>query len=228
MPDYKMLTKDALIRELELKEDLLRHDDNNATRIAHDLQVHQIELEIQNRELRDKQQELETARDMYATLYDFAPVGFLTLDAEGIVRGCNLTATGLLQQTRSEILKKPFIAFLSRNLKEKDTSDITNFYNTLHNTLESRQTQNIELQLELKDICFDVELVMAVSSEHGADEVLVTLMDITERKKQERKLKHKMHELDQMNIAMIDREMRMIELKAENAKFKLMIGDIDS
>ena len=60
-------------------------------RILHELEVHQIELEMQNDELRQARDEVDTALEKYTDLYDFAPVGYFTLDRDGIIRGVNLT-----------------------------------------------------------------------------------------------------------------------------------------
>lgn len=54
-------------------------------RLFHELQVHQIELEMQNAELRQARCELESALERYADIYDFAPVAYLTLDREGTI-----------------------------------------------------------------------------------------------------------------------------------------------
>ena len=56
---------------------------DEATRLIHELRVHQIELEMQNEELRLSEARLEESRSRYADLYDFAPVGYLTLDDGG-------------------------------------------------------------------------------------------------------------------------------------------------
>ncbi|TAN80076.1 MAG: PAS domain S-box protein, partial [Gallionella sp.] len=74
----------------------------------HELQVQRTELEMQNRELREAQQTLEETRDRYATLYDFAPVGYLTMDETGRVLEINLTGAAMLGLERANIVGKPF------------------------------------------------------------------------------------------------------------------------
>jgi len=87
----------------------LRQEQLDATdirRVVQDLQVHKIELELQNRELRFAQQALQESRDRYADLYDFAPVAYATLGRHGLVTEMNLTAAQLLgvEQERTQAL----------------------------------------------------------------------------------------------------------------------------
>lgn len=91
-----------------------RLDDELQSKAAllHELQVHQIEMEMQNRQLKESQQQLEETRDRYADLYDYAPVGYLTLDESGSVLEINLTGAGMLGLERSKIVGKSFINFL--------------------------------------------------------------------------------------------------------------------
>ncbi len=83
-----------------------------AVRLIYELRVHQIELEMQNEELRLSQTLLEVSRSKYADLYDFAPVGYLTLDRAGHVLEANLTATTLLEVERGKLVKRLFPHFL--------------------------------------------------------------------------------------------------------------------
>ena len=80
--------------------------------IVHELRVHQIELEMQNEELRRAQLELEEQRAKYFELFDLAPVGYLTISGEGIVCDANLTAARLLGVERQELVGRPFSAFI--------------------------------------------------------------------------------------------------------------------
>jgi PAS domain S-box-containing protein len=92
-------------------EDLLRRtrDDvknlppQDAMELVHELQVYQIELSMQNDELRRAQEDLEISRQKYYDLYDFAPVGYITLDKEGIIHEANLMAGTLLGCSRTEL-----------------------------------------------------------------------------------------------------------------------------
>jgi PAS domain S-box-containing protein len=86
--------------------------------LVHELQVYQIELEIQNEELRRAQQELENSRDRFIDLYDFAPVGYVTLSEKGLILEANLTIAAMLGITRSELIKQPFSRFITREDQE--------------------------------------------------------------------------------------------------------------
>ena len=77
-----------------------------------ELQVHQVELEMQNEALRQAQIALEESRDRYVDLYEFAPVGYLTLGAEGMVEGINLTGATLLGWERKKLLQRSFTSLV--------------------------------------------------------------------------------------------------------------------
>lgn len=81
--------------------------------LVHELQVHQIELEMQNQSLRQSQLELEQSRDRYQALYEFSPVGFLTLTRTGLISEMNLTACALLGKARSKLLQRPFASLVT-------------------------------------------------------------------------------------------------------------------
>ncbi len=80
--------------------------------LVHELEVHQIELEMQNEELVQTQVDLERSRDRYIDLYDFAPVGYLTLSEKGIILEANLTATNLLGTERKKLVRQRLSSFV--------------------------------------------------------------------------------------------------------------------
>ena len=82
-------------------------------RLLHELQVHQIELELQNEELRQARDELDASLDRYTALYENAPVGYLTLDREGTIRAVNLTGATLLGVVRAALVGTAFRRFLA-------------------------------------------------------------------------------------------------------------------
>ncbi|HZV03185.1 MAG TPA: PAS domain S-box protein [Planctomycetota bacterium] len=85
----------------------MSHDENE--RLVHDLEKHRVELELQNRQLREQQVELETSRARWADLFDFMPVACFTLDRRGTICEVNANAELLLEKTRSALVGKPFV-----------------------------------------------------------------------------------------------------------------------
>src|SRR5579862_7629248 len=83
-----------------------------ALTLLHELQVHQVELDLQDEELRRSRSELEAALARQVQLYDFAPVGYLTVDRATALQGLNLTAAGMLGSERDQLLGRTVDAFL--------------------------------------------------------------------------------------------------------------------
>ncbi len=155
-------------------------------RVIHELQVHQIELEMQNEELRHAQEELENSRTKYADLYDFAPIGYLTFDENGLIFEANLTAAEQLGIERSFLIKKPFSGFI-----HKDDQDI--FYMHRQEVLKSSTRHTCELRIKRKDGSeFYAQIVSSTLLGHY-NRIRTAVINITERRKAEEALKEKQH-----------------------------------
>ncbi len=113
-------------------------------RLVHELGTYQIELEMQNEELRRAQTELETFRNRYADLYDFATVSYFTFDKNGLILEANLTGAGLLGIERRHLIKKPFSIFIG-----KDYQDL--FYLHCKKVFDASDRQTCEIKLKKKD-----------------------------------------------------------------------------
>ena len=154
---------------------------DDAQLLIHELQVHQIELEMQNEELRKTQQELEESRSRYSDLYDFAPVGYFTFDQKGLIHDVNLTGATLLGVERSTLIKKRFPFFIAPEHKYP-------FYQHCQQVIKTGTQQTCEIVLVRKDGArFFAQLestaVKEPSGNPGHCRTVVT--DITERKQSE-------------------------------------------
>jgi len=146
----------------------------------HELRVHQIELEMQNEELRRVQEELEVSRARYFDLYDMAPVGYLTLSEQGLILEANLTAAKLLGVARGALVKLPLSRFIL-----PDDQDI--HYLHRKQLLETGAPQVWELRLLKKDSGpFWARVQAAIARDaDGAAICRVVVSDIGERKRAE-------------------------------------------
>ncbi|HYK91977.1 MAG TPA: ATP-binding protein [Acidobacteriota bacterium] len=147
--------------------------------LIHELQVHQIELEMQNDELRKAQAAVEESRSRYARLYDFAPVGYITLDPHGLIVEANLTAASLLMVERKHLLKRHFYSFVAPEDRE-------HFLEHRRLAGQSPEKQSCELRLVRKDSTrFHalMESVSVLSPLTNKIELQSSISDITELRK---------------------------------------------
>jgi PAS domain S-box-containing protein len=161
------------------KDELSEVSSEKMAAIVHELQVHQTELKMQNEELRRSQGDLETARDRYSHLYDFAPVGYLTVSEEGIITEANLTIASLLGIERSALVGKPFSRFILRE-------DQGIFYEQRQQLLATETPQFRELRLIQKDGHeFYARLDCTVIKTEGDDlrQIRAAVSDISAHKK---------------------------------------------
>jgi PAS domain S-box-containing protein len=153
-------------------------------KLIHELQVHQIELEMQNEELKRARGETDEILAKYTDLYDFAPIGYLTFDEKAFILELNLTAAQLLGVERSLLFNRPFSSFIQREFQDR-------FYFHLQEVLESPVKQTCELVLNRKNNdSFNVQLVSIAIQTKGRRLVRSVITDITSRKQEEKTIHH--------------------------------------
>lgn len=180
--DSNVLRKKAKARFKENFIELtLPKSDEELRRMVEELKIHQIELEMMNEELEHSRDELEKLLHQYSELYDFAPIGYLTLNKEGKIVNANLKVSTLLKIDRSKLLKLHFIQFVSDN-----------YYNEFNNFLKKLFEEKIKSNLELVIINGNKQLInVRIDATYNKDSQLckISLIDITEQKETEKKFK---------------------------------------
>jgi len=151
-------------------------------RLIHELEVHQIELEMQNEELARSRVEVDALLRQYTDLYDFAPVGYFTLARDGAIHRVNLAGANLLGVERGKLIKRRFGVFVSAQSRPA-------FNAFLEKLLEGQGKETCELAI-LKNGNMPTEIrIEAVCFEDGQESRAV-MVDITERKQADEALKH--------------------------------------
>jgi PAS domain S-box-containing protein len=150
--------------------------------MLHELRVHQIELDMQNDELRRVQLARDIERQSYVDLYDLAPVGYCTLSSTGLILQANLSCADMLGLPRQALIDKPIFRFI---LKE----DQDNYYRYRKQRGLSNAARSCELQIASHDcrVCW-VQLEATKGLEPDGSEVTrLVLSDITQRKQADKK-----------------------------------------
>ena len=206
--------------------------------LIHELNIHQAELEIQNEELKRAQQELSESYREYERLYEFAPCGYVNLNAKGIITRANLTTVGLLETTRQFLLDSGFSQLIAVGWEHS-------FLDALKKAGETGEKQSIELPLKRKKvesfwIRADIE---ADRDEAGkVNQWRVVLVDVTkkkaaeevlrkDRKNLEREVKSRTAEIEKQyqqleRLNLIIKQMAQHTIKAMENDRKAMSKDI--
>src|SRR5574337_326465 len=172
-------------------------------RLIHELEIHQTELEMQNRELREAQEALEDSRDRYAELYDAAPVGYLTLRANGTIRELNLTAAALIGIERHHLIN----ASLARWLALADRPRLLAF---LRHPPDSESDASVELCLHRKggeERQIRLMVLWTEDPEHANHLCRAAIIDITEAERTQTALREADRRKDEF-LMMLGHELR--------------------
>lgn len=171
--------------------------DDDRSKLLHELQVHQIELELQNEELRASEQSLMEVRDFFWDLYEFAPVGYLTLNSKGLVQEINLTACRMLGVDKTTVIGKPLARLFH-------SEDVGIFHQKFHQVFLTEDRLSCEIRFNKTDGEIMFALLECNSMINSKGERLLAKMimtDITLRKlaeallEKQSKITEAMHEL---------------------------------
>jgi PAS domain S-box-containing protein len=196
------------------KRDVAAMPVKDVQRLVHELQVHQIELEMQNDELRRTQMELEASRDRYLDLYDFSPVGHLTMDTHGTIVEANLKIVAMLGHPRKELIGQSVARFFA----SEDQDIVHRHYQEV---LKTGTPQTCELHLGENDGTISCLFLKshAVHDDTGhMTHWRTAFLDITERKVAEEELRKSEMRLQ----AILENSPGMVFLKDVEGRYLLV------
>ncbi len=179
--DGKTLRQKA---ELQLKKKISDESailaDGDLAKLFHELQVHQIELELQNEELKLAKEKTEEATEKFTELYDSAPTGYFTLDTEGEILSVNLRGASMLNKERLYLVTRNFKLYVS----DDSLPVFNNFLNDVFNT-----SSNHTCEVKLKDNeSTSIYVYMEAKLPEDKQTCFITMVDIADRKIAEQKL----------------------------------------
>ncbi|MGB7566609.1 MAG: PAS domain S-box protein, partial [Chitinivibrionales bacterium] len=192
---------------------------NDTASLIHELQVHQIELEMQNEQLRQAQTIIENSNKRFSDLYDFAPVGHLTVEKEGKIIEANLTAAQLLGVTTNSLINKPFNVFVHPSDKDVFFLHLRRLRKSISETCEIRLVKKGSAFFHAQ--LFSAPLANRATS---ATEFLITVLDVSARKLAEEKaaqhyaILEAVMESSDGPIFSVDRDYRYLCFNSHHAK----------
>ena len=191
--DLRRLAEERL---LESRSDFAKagaEESVNALALVHELQVHQIELEMQNEELKRARLEAEEALAKYSDLYDFAPIGLFTLDEQGQILESNLAGATFLGVERRNLSKKSFQRFIA----PKDRPTFNDFCKTAFETSVKQMCELFLLKKNGPPFYARIEGTVTEGSLQSTRDFRIAVIDITETKLAEKGLRQLKNDLEQ-------------------------------
>jgi len=156
-------------------------DEDQIFKLIHELEVHQIELELQNQELLLEKAQITAQAEKYAELYDFAPSGYFTLSNNGEILELNLCGSQMLGKDRTFLISKMFGLYVSDDSKP--------IFNRFLDKVFSSKLQDIcEVALQVNNN-LPMYVHLSGSVTENGEQCLIIAMDITERKQAEAALR---------------------------------------
>ena len=172
---------EAKLGDRKKKASVLPAPLSDPQRLVHELEVHQIELEMQNEELTQSRAQVEAGLRRYTDLYDFAPIGYFTLAGDGAIRQVNVAGANLLGAERVALIKRRFGVFVSA------TSRLA-FNAFIEKVFGSNRKEACEVQLLKDGPAPSWVHIEAMRENSEREECRVMVSDITERKRVEKAL----------------------------------------
>lgn len=214
--DRKTMLRRKAEERLKKKYDyVIKKTSQEDSKITHELWVNQIELEMQNEELRKAQNELAQLHHKYVDLFDFSPIGYFVLNNSGIIIEVNLTGTSMVGIERKFLIQKAFDQCIAKEDKDK-------FYIIRNEALKSATGKRCELKMIRKnngtEFIADVIIEPVIDDNNKIISSRVAIINITERKKVE----------DELSLSKQNLEMRVKEKTADLLEIvKILRGEIE-
>ncbi|MDD2490521.1 MAG: hypothetical protein PHO84_08615 [Dysgonamonadaceae bacterium] len=178
--DAEMLRQKAeeILKEKQQKEERISQDELDAQKLLHELQVHQVELEMQNEELRHAYETAELTLKKYTLVFELSSVGYFMLDAEGAICDLNFSGAEMLGERRFSLMNSNFKLFVS----EKSKSVFNNFFQRLYT---SYAIESCEVLLGSDKKSFHSVYMEGVVTEDD-QKCLLSVVDISKFRKQDK------------------------------------------
>ena len=162
-------------------------------KLNHELQVHQIELEMQYEQLKQAKEEADAATEKYTELYDFAPSGYFTLNKLGEIIGLNLKGARILGKEPQRLINNRFGIYVSN-----DTKAVFNQF--LSKIFKDKDNESCEVTLLVEGQTMMMNVIITGVFDEKCKQCKLTMVDITGHKKAELALKDSEEKLRQLNL----------------------------